>query len=93
MMQLPELNNDLDSTNHAGATSEALKQMMLLGANPIHLDQIQLGPWASPDEKALVLHPSSTRLRPIPTVLWWMCALVNVFSMNLQIVKRELTLS
>lgn len=51
MMQLPELNNDLDSTNHPGATSEALKQMMLLGANPIHLDQIQLGPWASPDEK------------------------------------------
>lgn len=51
MMQQPELNNDLDSTNHAGATSEALKQMMLLGANPIHLDQIQLGPWASPDEK------------------------------------------
>ncbi|HCD12239.1 FAD-binding protein, partial [Shewanella sp.] len=41
----------LDSTNHPGATSEALKQMMLLGANPIHLDQIQLGPWASPDEK------------------------------------------
>lgn len=51
MMQLPELNTDLDSTNHAGATSEALKQMMLIGANPIHLDQIQLGPWASPDEK------------------------------------------
>ncbi|WP_025819508.1 flavocytochrome c [Shewanella marina] len=51
MMQMPELNTDLDSTNHAGATSEALKQMMLIGANPIHLDQIQLGPWASPDEK------------------------------------------
>ncbi|MGL4222710.1 MAG: FAD-dependent oxidoreductase, partial [Shewanella sp.] len=34
MMQLPELNSDLDSTNHAGATSEALKQMMLIGANP-----------------------------------------------------------
>lgn len=51
MMQLPELNSDLDSTNHAGATAEALKQMMLIGANPIHLDQIQLGPWASPDEK------------------------------------------
>ncbi|KIO35572.1 flavocytochrome c [Shewanella sp. cp20] len=50
-MQQPELNGDLDSTNHPGATSEALKQMMLIGANPIHLDQIQLGPWASPDEK------------------------------------------
>ncbi|MCL1036660.1 flavocytochrome c [Shewanella submarina] len=51
MMQMPELNSELDSTNHAGATSEALKQMMLIGANPIHLDQIQLGPWSSPDEK------------------------------------------
>ncbi|GIU04989.1 flavocytochrome c [Shewanella sp. c952] len=50
-MQQPKLTSELDSTNHAGATSEALKQMMLLGANPIHLDQIQLGPWASPDEK------------------------------------------
>ncbi|MBW8182168.1 flavocytochrome c [Shewanella nanhaiensis] len=50
-MQQPEMNSELDSTNHAGATSEALKQMMLIGANPIHLDQIQLGPWASPDEK------------------------------------------
>ncbi|WP_028766191.1 MULTISPECIES: flavocytochrome c [Shewanella] len=50
-MQQPEYTNQLDSTNHPGATSEALKQMMLLGANPIHLDQIQLGPWASPDEK------------------------------------------
>lgn len=50
-MQQPEYTSELDSTNHAGATSEALKQMMLLGANPVHLDQIQLGPWASPDEK------------------------------------------
>lgn len=50
-MQQPKLTKELDSTNHAGATSEALKQMMLIGANPIHLDQIQLGPWASPDEK------------------------------------------
>ncbi|WP_076408905.1 flavocytochrome c [Shewanella sp. UCD-KL12] len=50
-MQQPKLTKELDSTNHPGATSEALKQMMLIGANPIHLDQIQLGPWASPDEK------------------------------------------
>lgn len=50
-IQQPKLTSELDSTNHPGATSEALKQMMLLGANPIHLDQIQLGPWASPDEK------------------------------------------
>ncbi len=50
-MQQPQLTAELDSTNHPGANADALKQMMLIGANPIHLDQIQLGPWASPDEK------------------------------------------
>jgi len=50
-IQQPELTKELDSTNHPGATAEALKQMMLIGASPIHLDHIQLGPWASPDEK------------------------------------------
>ena len=50
-MQQPKLTSELDSTNHPGANADALKQMMLIGANPIHLDQIQLGPWASPDEK------------------------------------------
>ncbi|SDI36126.1 flavocytochrome c [Ferrimonas sediminum] len=50
-MQQPKLTSELDSTNHPGATAGALKQMMLIGANPIHLDQIQLGPWSSPDEK------------------------------------------
>ncbi len=50
-MQQPKLTKELDSTNHPGANADALKQMMLIGANPIHLDQIQLGPWASPDEK------------------------------------------
>ncbi|MBR9728594.1 flavocytochrome c [Shewanella intestini] len=50
-IQQPKLTAELDSTNHAGATADALKQMMLIGANPVHLDQIQLGPWASPDEK------------------------------------------
>lgn len=50
-MQQPRLTSELDSTNHPGANADALKQMMLIGANPIHLDQIQLGPWSSPDEK------------------------------------------
>ncbi|MBY6188396.1 flavocytochrome c [Marinobacter hydrocarbonoclasticus] len=50
-IQQPSLTDELDSTNHAGATADALKLMMLEGANPVHLDQIQLGPWSSPDEK------------------------------------------
>ncbi|QIZ77606.1 flavocytochrome c [Ferrimonas lipolytica] len=47
----PKMTDELTSTNHPGANADALKQMMLLGANPVHLDQIQLGPWTSPDEK------------------------------------------
>lgn len=47
----PRMTKELTSTNHPGANADALKQMMLLGANPVHLDQIQLGPWTSPDEK------------------------------------------
>ncbi|GLS82882.1 flavocytochrome c [Paraferrimonas haliotis] len=50
-IQQPKLTDELDSTNQPGANADALKQMMLIGANPVHLDQIQLGPWSSPDEK------------------------------------------
>ncbi|WP_028115946.1 flavocytochrome c [Ferrimonas senticii] len=50
-IQQPSLTADVDSTNHGGATADALKLMLLAGANPVHLNEIQLGPWASPDEK------------------------------------------
>ena len=38
------------STNHRGATAEGLIQALELGAAPVHLSWIQLGPWACPDE-------------------------------------------
>ncbi len=41
----------LDSTNHPGATAEAIEEMFRVGAMPVHLSWIQSGPWASPNEK------------------------------------------
>jgi flavocytochrome c len=47
----PRLNEKFDSTNHPGATGEALLAACLVGAMDLQMDWIQLGPWASPDEK------------------------------------------
>jgi flavocytochrome c len=49
--QDPRLTEDIDSTNRVCTTSEALKEALRIGAFPIHLSWIQLGPWACPDEK------------------------------------------
>jgi flavocytochrome c len=38
------------STNQPGATAEVLKEGLKLGAMPVQLSRIQLGPWTSPDE-------------------------------------------
>lgn len=46
----PRLTDDLDSTNHAGATGEALREALKHKAMDVHMDWIQLGPWTSPDE-------------------------------------------
>jgi flavocytochrome c len=50
-VQDPRLTADVDTTNKPFTTAEALKEALRIGANPVHLSQIQLGPWASPDEK------------------------------------------
>ncbi|QYJ86975.1 flavocytochrome c [Shewanella mesophila] len=55
--QDPRLTEELATTNHSGATSECLKEMVRVGANPVQLSWIQLGPWASPDEKGFGLAP------------------------------------
>lgn len=49
--QDPRLDSSVKSTNKLFATAEALKECMRIGANPVQLSRIQLGPWASPDEK------------------------------------------
>ncbi len=50
-IQDPKLDDKFDSTNHPGATGEALRAALKIGAMDVQLDWIQLGPWASPDEK------------------------------------------
>ena len=47
----PRLTKAFGSTNHAGATGEMIRLAQRKGANTIHMDWIQLGPWTSPDEK------------------------------------------
>lgn len=54
-MQDPALDERLDSTNQPGATGEAMLAMFALGGAPVQIDQIQLGPWSSPDEKGFGL--------------------------------------
>ena len=53
--QDPSMDERLDSTNHPGATGEGLLKMLALGGAPVQLDQIQLGPWSSPDENGFGL--------------------------------------
>ncbi|MDG3087998.1 flavocytochrome c [Vibrio hannami] len=48
--QDPRLSGDIDSTNQLGATGEAMRAAFRIGAIPVQMGQIQLGPWASPDE-------------------------------------------
>jgi flavocytochrome c len=50
-VQDPRLTEEIDTTNKQCTTAEALKEALRIGATPVHLSWIQLGPWASPDEK------------------------------------------
>lgn len=47
----PRLTDKFESTNHPGATGEALLAACQAGAMDVQMDWIQLGPWTSPDEK------------------------------------------
>lgn len=49
--QDPRLNEKIDTTNKPFTTAEVIKQAIIAGAMPVQLSHIQLGPWASPDEK------------------------------------------
>ncbi len=49
--QDPRLTGEIDTTNVAFATAEALIETLRVGAMPIHLSHIQLAPWTSPDER------------------------------------------
>jgi flavocytochrome c len=57
MIQDPRLNEKFESTNQPGAMGEALLAACHAGAMDIQMDWIQLGPWASPDEKGFGVVP------------------------------------
>jgi len=50
-IQNPVLTEDVECTNHKGATAESLIVALKAGATPVQLSMIQLGPWASRDEE------------------------------------------
>lgn len=62
----PRLNKDIDTTNHTGATAEGLNAALAIGAAALHLDWIQLGPWASLDEKGWGVGSLFTMLAGFP---------------------------
>ena len=55
--QDPRLDASIDSTNKYSASGEALREAIRIGALPVHLSWIQLGPWACPDEKGYGIGP------------------------------------
>jgi len=57
MSQDPRLTGSIDSTNKHSTTGEALREALRIGVMPVHLSWIQLGPWASPDEKGYGIGP------------------------------------
>ena len=60
-LQDPRIPDDVDSTNHAGATAGVLLKAFEIGAYPVQVDWIQFGPWASPDEKGFGAAPILTQ--------------------------------
>lgn len=60
-LQDPRITEDQDATNHDGATAGALLKAFQIGALPIHIDWIQQGPWASPDERGFGVAPLLTQ--------------------------------
>ena len=66
MSQVPKLDASLETTNHPGAASESIAELLLAGAKPVQLDQIQDGPWASPDEKGFGTAPQFLQQSAFP---------------------------
>ncbi|WP_319370059.1 flavocytochrome c [uncultured Ilyobacter sp.] len=55
--QDPRLTGKISTTNKPFATSEVIKESINIGAMPVQLSNIQLGPWASPDEAGYGVGP------------------------------------
>ncbi len=57
-IQDPRLNKFIKTTNQSFSTAEAMIAGLKIGAAPVQLSRIQLGPWASPDERGYGDGPS-----------------------------------
>lgn len=66
MTQDPRLSEEIDSTNQLGATADGLVVALQAGATPVHLSWIQMGPWASFDEKGWGVGSMFTLLAGFP---------------------------
>jgi len=55
--QDPRLDREIMSTNKYSTTGEALREAIRMGALPVQLSWIQMGPWACPDEKGYGIGP------------------------------------
>mgnify|MGYP002398200627 CR=1 FL=1 len=66
LTQDPRLTGKIDSTNHMGATADGLVVALQAGATPVHLSWIQMGPWASCDEKGWGVGSMFTLLAGFP---------------------------
>jgi flavocytochrome c len=64
--QDPRLTRNIGSTNKFATTGEALREALRIGAMPVHLSWIQLGPWASPDEKGFGVGPEFASYSAFP---------------------------
>jgi flavocytochrome c len=70
MQQDPRLNETFDTTNHKGATGEAMRAGFSAGVVSIQPDQIQLLPECSPDEKGFGVGPLwSLRTSPYNVII------------------------
>jgi flavocytochrome c len=74
-IQNPMLSQDIQSTNHPGATAETLKAVLTIGGTPVHLSHIQLGPWSSRDEEGFGVGSMFSMLAGFPYGI-----LVDVFT-------------
>ena len=64
--QDPRLDRSVGSTNKFSTTAEVLKEAMRIGAMPVHLSWIQLGPWTSPDENRFGIGPDFASYMAFP---------------------------
>ncbi len=70
LVQDPRLGDNVDTTNKPSATAEGLKALLKIGAAPVHLSHIQLGPWCSSDERYYGVAPNFICYVSQPYGIW-----------------------